>query len=69
MSEETKTLWGFPIVESDAMPQGTAIVGPLPTREDLIKYGSYEEAVKARAKEYAMITGLDDGVLDADVIE
>lgn len=68
MSEEKKTLWGFPIIESDAIPQGTALVGPLPTWEDVLRYGSLENAIEARAKEWVKITGLDDEILSADEI-
>jgi len=69
MSEERKTLWGIPIVISDAVPKGTAIMGRLPTWEEVQKHGSFEKAIEAQKRQWAMITGLDDAILGADVIE
>lgn len=68
MSYEEKMLWGIPIVETDAMPKGVVIFGPMPTAEDLMRYGSLENYVEAKKYEYAMIR-LDDEVLDSDVVE
>lgn len=69
MSQDTgKTLWGFPIVISDAVTPGTAILGPIPTWDDVLRYGSLEKAIAARAKEYGAITGLDDSILEANEI-
>jgi len=54
-----KTLWGFPVVVTDAAPPGVIITGPIPTWEDVLRHGSLEKAIEARAREYGMITGLD----------
>jgi hypothetical protein len=69
MSQDTgKTLFGLPVVVTDAVTPGTAIVGPVPTWEDVLRYGSFEKAIEARAREYSIITGLDDPVLGATEI-
>ena len=54
-----KTLWGIPVVVTDAVPPGVVITGPMPTWEDVLRYGSLEKAIEARAREYGLITGLD----------
>lgn len=59
MSYESKTLFGFPVVITDAVPAGTVVMGPMPTWQDLLRHGSLEAAIEARAKEYAMIKDLD----------
>lgn len=50
------------------MPKGEIILGPLPTAEDLQKYGSIEAYVQAKQREFAMLK-LDDNVLSASEIE
>lgn len=59
MSYETKTLFGLPVVVTDAAPIDSIILGPMPTWEDVIEHGSLEKAIEARAKEYTMIKNLD----------
>ena len=59
MSEEKKTLWGLPVVISDSVPKGTAIMGRFPTWEEVLKHGSFEKAIEAQKREWAMIAGLD----------
>lgn len=59
-ADKPQTLWGLPVVVSDAIPKGTAIMGRFPTREEVLKYGSFEKAIEAQKREWAMITGLDD---------
>lgn len=63
-----KTLWGFPVVITDAVTLGTVILGPMPTWDDVLKYGSLEKAIEARAREYGIITGIDDPILNAEEI-
>jgi hypothetical protein len=53
-------LWGLPVVISDAVPKGTAIIGRFPTWEEVARYGSFENAIKAQKRQWAMITGLDE---------
>lgn len=55
MSEEKKTLWGIPVVVTDTVPPGTAIMGRWPTAE----HGSFEKAIEAQKREWAMIKGID----------
>lgn len=64
---EKKTLWGIPIIETDAVPAGTAILAPMPTAEDLKRYGSFEKYIEAKKKEFAMLR-LDDEILSAKEI-
>lgn len=62
MGEDTeKTLWGFPVVATDAVTPGIAIVGPMPTWRDVLRYGSFAKAIEARAEEYSKITGINSG--------
>jgi len=53
-----KTLWGIPIVVSDAVPPGTAIIGRFPTWQEVVLHGSFEKAIEAQKREWAMIKGL-----------
>jgi hypothetical protein len=59
-TDKPQTLWGLPVVISDAIPKGTAIMGRFPTWEEVVKYGSFEKAIEAQKRQWAMITGLDD---------
>jgi len=68
MSEDKKTLWGIPVVESDEVPRGEIILGSFPTPKDLLKYGSFEAAIEAQKQQWAKIK-LDDEILAADKIE
>lgn len=58
MSDEPKTLFGFPVVEADTMPVGTVVFGPMPTWFDLQLYGSWENYLDAKRKEFGVITNL-----------
>jgi hypothetical protein len=61
MDDKPKTtIFGFPVVESDAVPEKTIIFGRLPTAEEIREHGSYEAAVKAQAEagEWSKITGV-----------
>ena len=56
MSQDTgKTLFGLPIVVTDAVTPGTALIGPAVTAEDIQRHGTYEKAIQARASEYSKI--------------
>lgn len=39
-------LWGIPIVVVDEAPKGKVILGRLPTWQEVVEAGSFEEAVK-----------------------
>ena len=65
---EPKTLFGLPIVVTDEVTPGTALVGPMPTWEDVLKYGSLEKAIEARCNECCKLIGLDDPTPGADKI-
>lgn len=58
MSESNQTLFGFPVVITDAVPVGEITFGPLPTWQDLLEHGSLEAAVEARKAEWAKIKNL-----------
>lgn len=58
-TDRPQTLWGFPIVVSDAIPKGTALMGRWPTMDEVREHGSFEKAIEAQKREWAMITGLD----------
>lgn len=56
MSQDTgKTLFGPPVVVTDAVAPNTVIVGPAVTAEDIQRHGTYEKAVQARASEYSKL--------------
>ncbi len=57
-TDKPQTLWGLPVVTSDEVPRGTAIMGRFPTWEEVMKYGSFEKAIEAQKREWAKITGL-----------
>jgi hypothetical protein len=57
-TDKPQTLWGLPVVISEAVPRGTAIMGRFPTWEEVLKYGSFEKAIEAQKRGWAMIKGL-----------
>jgi hypothetical protein len=67
MADEQTTLFGFPVLITDAAPKDTVILRPLPTYHDLLEHGSLEKYVEARKKEFAMLK-LDNEVLSADEV-
>lgn len=68
MSEEKKTLFGLPVVITDAVPKGEIIMGRFPTWQEVQLYGSFEKAIEAQKREWAKIK-LDDEVLAEDTVE
>jgi hypothetical protein len=40
MTNEPQTLFGFPVVITDAAPKDKIIFGPMPTWLDLLEHGS-----------------------------
>ena len=59
MSEVTEqTLWGLPVVVTDAVPQGTVIMGRWPTWQEVLEHGSFERAIEAQKHEWSKLTGL-----------
>jgi hypothetical protein len=54
MSESNQTLFGFPVVITDAVPKGELIVARLPTFAEVVMHGSYEAAVEALGSEYGI---------------
>jgi hypothetical protein len=60
MANEPQTLFGFPVVITDAAPKDKIILGPMPTWLDLLEHGSWEAYIKAKRKEFGVITNLDD---------
>lgn len=68
MNSERKTLWGIPIIESGEMPKGEVLLGPMPTRDEILRFGSFEQAVEHRKNEWAKLK-MDDQALSASEIE
>lgn len=61
MSDKPQTtIFGFSVVESDAVPEGTILCGQWPTPEEIREHGSFEAAVKAQAEDgrWSKITGI-----------
>lgn len=58
-TDRPQTLWGLPVVVSDQVPQGTVMMGRFPTWKEVLLYGSFEKAIEAKKREWAMTTGLD----------
>ena len=59
MSDPTISLFGFPVVITDAVPIGEVIFGPLPTWQEIALHGSLEAAIEARKYEWAKIINLE----------
>ena len=57
MNEE-KTLWGIPVVVTDAVPEGKMAFGRFPTVEEIREHGSFEKAIEAQAREWSVLTGI-----------
>jgi hypothetical protein len=64
---DNQTLFGFPVLVTDAAPKDSVILGPLPTYRDLLEHGSFENYIEARKKEFVMLK-LDNEVLSADEV-
>lgn len=58
-ADRPQTLWGLPIVISDGVPKGAAIMGRWPTLEEIREHGGLEKAIEAQKRQWAMITGID----------
>lgn len=54
MVDSDKILSGFPIVTTDAVPEGELVVARLPTVLEVITHDSYEAAVEAMGSEYGI---------------
>jgi hypothetical protein len=54
-----QTLFGFPVVITDAVPKGEILVGRFPTWREILEHGSFERALEAQKKQWAKITGLE----------
>lgn len=52
------SLFGFPVIITDAVPEGEVVFGPLPTWQEVVLHGSLEAAIEARKAEWAKITNL-----------
>lgn len=59
MSDD-KTLFGFPVVITDAVPVGEILFGRLPTWQEVALHGSLEAAIEAQKDQWAKITNLSD---------
>lgn len=53
-----KALFGLPIIETDAVPQGELLLGRIPTFEEVLMYGSYEAAIEAQKNQWVKIKNI-----------
>jgi len=55
MSDNNLTLFGFPVVVTDAVPQGEILLGRFPTWQEVALHGSLEAAIEAQKDQWAKI--------------
>ncbi len=53
-----QTLWGIPVVVTDSVPEGKWVFGRFPAVEEILEHGSFEKAIEAQAREWAVLTGV-----------
>ena len=58
MSDNNQTLFGFPVVITNAVPVGEILFGRLPTRQEVALYGSLEAAIEAQKDQWAKIKNI-----------
>lgn len=58
MSYDERTLFGFPVVITDAVPEGEVIFGRFPTWQEVALYGSFEAAIEAQKDQWAKIKNI-----------
>lgn len=61
MSNSNLTLFGFPVVVTDAVPKGEILMGRLLTWQEVALHGSLEAAIEAQKHQWTKITNLSDG--------
>ena len=64
MSDSNLTLFGFPVVVTDAVPKGKVLFGCFPTWEDVLKYGSFNAAINAQKEQWGVIAEITN--IDVD---
>lgn len=60
MSESNQTLFGFPVVITDAVPAGKVFLGRFPTWQDVLKYGSFDAAIEAQKEEWGIVATIEN---------
>lgn len=58
MNDNNQTLFGFPVVVTDAVPKGEILMGRLPTWQEVALYGSLEAAIEAQKDQWTKIKDL-----------
>lgn len=58
MSNSNQTLFGLPVVVTDAVPVGEILFGRLPTWQEVALHGSLEAAIEAQKGQWAKIKDL-----------
>lgn len=58
MDNQQQTIFGIPVVVSDSVPPGTAVMGRWPTADEIREHGSFEKAIEAQKREWALIKNL-----------
>lgn len=55
MSDDNLTLFGLPVVITDAVPKGEILFGRLPTWQEVALHGSLEAAIEAQKDRWVKI--------------
>jgi len=58
VKDDSLSLFGFPVVVTDVVPEGEILFGSLPTLLEILEHGSLEAAIKATGKRWAKITNV-----------
>lgn len=53
MDDKPETLFGLPVVITDAVPKDEILFGRFPTWQEVALYGSFEAAVEAQKEQWA----------------
>lgn len=56
--QKEQTLFGLPVIVTDAIPPGEVLLGRLPTWQEILEHGSLEKAIEAQARQWAKIKGI-----------
>lgn len=57
-NDEELTLFGFPVIVTDTVPEGEILLGSFPTWKEILEHGSFEAAIEAQKNRWVKITGI-----------
>lgn len=66
MSDNNQSLFGLPIIVTDAILKSEMVFGRFPTWEDVLEHGSFKAAVEAQKKEYGITAKIVNIDVDTD---